>query len=448
LLVELTDTHHHGHLDRSIIDNSVKFDKIVNNNLPVVRNRSAEMTTDLASAGGDSTSGVRKEIITALGLSTGAAVALGLSRFAYGLLLPPMRADLGWSYAEAGTLNTANGAGYIIGALIAPWTARRFGTARAFLAGFMVSVLVLFLTAATTDLSALIVLRTIGGLSTAFTFILGAGLAAAICPAQDPRRRSTLLGLYVAGVSIGLLAAGVAIPIILQGGVQRWPAAWIVLGLIGAACLPFAWRAARNVPAPTGGSMAMLKGRDIRQLGPTFVGYGLFGAGYAGYMTFIIALLQTQGGSTRQVIWFWLVLALVSAMSTLLWGRVLGAFHDGRGPAMVFATAMLGALPVLVYPGAAAMLMSAILFGGSFLAGPASIAIVAQRQLPPASWTAAISLLTVGFAFGQTISPLLAGAISDAAGNIAAGFWVSPVLLGLAACANLLQRPPTSASEV
>jgi hypothetical protein len=34
-----------------------------------------------------------------------------------GLLLPPMRADLGWTYVEAGALNTANGAGYIVGAL-------------------------------------------------------------------------------------------------------------------------------------------------------------------------------------------------------------------------------------------------------------------------------------------------------------------------------------------
>jgi hypothetical protein len=36
-------------------------------------------------------------------------------------------------------------------------------------------------------------------------------------------------------------------------------------------------------------------------------------------MTFIIALLQKQGGS-EQVIWFWLVLGLVSAVTTLFGG--------------------------------------------------------------------------------------------------------------------------------
>jgi len=392
-----------------------------------------------------SSNDIWREIVTALGLSAGAAVALGFSRFAYGLLLPPMRADQGWTYVEAGALNTANGAGYAVGALVAAWSGNRWGAARAFLAGLSISVLVLLLTAATTSLTVLFALRTVGGISSALTFILGAGLAAAICPTQNPRRRGTLVGVYVAGVSIGILLAGATVPIILQDGVQRWPAAWGVLALLGAAGVPAAWWAARNVPEPAGGSIAMLKAHEFRQLAPTFVGYGVFGAGYVGYMTFIMALLQKQGGSSEQMIWFWFVLGLVSAVSTLLWGRALGAFHDGRGPALVFATAMLGTLPVLIYPGPTAMFVSAILFGGSFLAGPTSIAIVTQRQLPASSWMAAISLLTVGFAFGQTVGPIVAGAISDATGSIAAGFWVSPVLLGIAACASLLQRPPTLA---
>jgi predicted MFS family arabinose efflux permease len=403
------------------------------------------MTARFISANGTN---ARNEVLTALGLSTGAAVALGFSRFAYGLLLPAMRADLGWSYVEAGALNTANGAGYIAGALTAAWAAHRWGTARAFLAGFALSVLVLLLTAATTRFSVLVALRTVGGISTAFTFILGAGLAAAICPSQGPGRRGTLIGLYVAGVSISLLLAGVTIPIILQYGVEQWPVGWVVLGLMGAAALPLAWRAARAVPEVNGGSAALLKVREVRQLMPTLFAYGLFGAGYAGYMTFIIDLLLKQGSSSVQATWFWLILGLVSAVSTLAWGRILGSFPGGRGPALVFATAMLGALPILVWPGPTAIFLSAILFGGSFLAGPTSIAIVVQRQLPVSAWTPALSLLTVAFALGQTLGPIITGAISDAAESITAGFWVSPVMLGIAACVNLAQRPARSGVDV
>ena len=53
------------------------------------------------------------------GLALAPAVALGLGRFAYALVLPAMRQDLAWSYAEAGALNSANAAGHLAGALAA-----------------------------------------------------------------------------------------------------------------------------------------------------------------------------------------------------------------------------------------------------------------------------------------------------------------------------------------
>ena len=57
---------------------------------------------------------------SALALSLGAALSLGVTRFSYGLLLPAMRDDLGWSYVLAGAMNTANAAGYMVGATMMP----------------------------------------------------------------------------------------------------------------------------------------------------------------------------------------------------------------------------------------------------------------------------------------------------------------------------------------
>src|SRR5512133_3825790 len=71
----------------------------------------------------------------ALALSLGAAVSLGITRFAYALLLPPMRADLHWSYTMAGAMNTANALGYLLGALLTPRLMNRFGPSRLLIAG-------------------------------------------------------------------------------------------------------------------------------------------------------------------------------------------------------------------------------------------------------------------------------------------------------------------------
>ena len=64
-------------------------------------------------------------LLVAAALALAAAISLGLSRFSYALLLPPMRADLGWSYFTAGAINTVNAAGYLVGALLTPLAMRR-----------------------------------------------------------------------------------------------------------------------------------------------------------------------------------------------------------------------------------------------------------------------------------------------------------------------------------
>src|ERR1700761_961960 len=76
-----------------------------------------------------------------VGLAMGPAVALGLGRFAYALLLPPMRADLGWNFAQAGALNTANAAGYLIGAIVAAPIGRQMGDKRVFAISLVLAAL-------------------------------------------------------------------------------------------------------------------------------------------------------------------------------------------------------------------------------------------------------------------------------------------------------------------
>src|SRR5262249_25050072 len=159
-----------------------------------------------------------------------------------------------------------------------------------------------------------------------------------------------MVGLYVAGASMSIIVAGIAIPLILQGGTQRWPAGWIAMGVIALVGLLPAWLASRQIHQPQGHKTATLKAEEFPHIASTFLGYGLFGAGYVGYMTFIIAFLRSQGGSDEEVIRFWTVLGLVSATSTLTWGAFLGRFQGGGGPSLVFGTAMLGTLPILIFP--------------------------------------------------------------------------------------------------
>ncbi|SCL22525.1 Predicted arabinose efflux permease, MFS family [Micromonospora rhizosphaerae] len=379
------------------------------------------------------------EPLTALGLAAGAVVALGFARFAYALLLPAMRGDLHWTYAQAGGMNTANAAGYVIGAGTAVFWARRFGDRLAFVATLAVSALTLLLTAATADYTVLAGLRFVGGITTAITFVLGSALAARIATAAHQRRAALLVALYMAGVGIGVVLSGLLVPAALGSG--GWRTGWLLMGIVSVVAIVPALLAVRRIAPVEGRASGTLPRDALRSLAPTFAWYVLFGAGYVSYMTFVVALLREQGLGTTATATFFVVLGLASVAATLtVWGRLTGRLTGGQAPALVSALVLVGVLPVLLLPaGMPAALLSAAVFGSAFMAGPTAATVLARRSLPATGWAAGIALLTVAFSLGQAVGPLLSGLLSDH-GGVAVGLWLSVGLLAAAALVALRQR--------
>jgi predicted MFS family arabinose efflux permease len=258
----------------------------------------------------------------AIGLSIGAAVSLGFSRFAHALLLPPMRASLHWTYVQAGGMNTANALGYVFGPAIAASLSRRMGIKRAFLVTLAVSGVVLALTGLTADYAASMVLRFVGGFATVITFIVGASLAVSVNPTGSPQRAA--LAIYITGVGSGIAMSGLVVPALLARlGAAGWPTGWIATGAISLAALLPAAVVAGRVPPQARRDEGVMPWKGIEMLWPTFANYLLFAAGYVSYMTFINALIRTGGGGASYIAAFWIVLGLASVLGTIAWGRML-----------------------------------------------------------------------------------------------------------------------------
>jgi len=388
---------------------------------------------------GERTSGAG-DVWVAIGLSVGAAVALGFSRFAYALLLPPMRASLHWTYTQAGGPNTANALGYTFGSIAAAWISRRAGIKATFIGTLAIGGLVLLLTGCTSDYAALMTLRFVGGFATAVTFVVGTSLAAGIAPRGTPRRAALLLAVYITGVGSGIVISGLVIPPVLAAlGAAGWPVGWAWLGVLSLLGLAPAWAATRHVPAQSAPDAAILPWRQVAFLWPTFANYTLFAAGYVSYMTFVILLIRNGGGAAYAAT-FWVVLGLASVLGTLLWGPVIAAVGMRRASSVVAIVVLIGTLPVLLSPTVTAAFLSAVLFGASFMAGPTAVTVIVRKLVAPQMWTAALAALTVVFAIGQAVGPVLSGIVSDATGSVAAGLWVSPVLLIAAALFAPLQK--------
>jgi predicted MFS family arabinose efflux permease len=378
----------------------------------------------------------------ALALALAAAVSLGTARFAYALLLPPMRADLGWSYFTAGAMNTVNAAGYLLGALLLPRVLRRLDARAVMLAGGAAAAALLALQGATRGDVLLMLLRGACGVASAASFV-GGGVLAARLATQAAGRSGQVLGLYYGGTGLGIVLSAVVVPLTGEGAGQ-WATAWVVLGLLSLAATLLSALGTRALTAPP------LPGAPLTRLALapfTFglLAYGLFGLGYIGYMTFIVTLLREQGLGAAMVTAFYVLLGLAVVASSFLWAGLLQRYRGGRPLATLNGLLALATLLPVLTAHPLAVFASGALFGGVFLSVVASTTALVRHNATPAAWASGIAAFTIVFAAGQIVGPALVGLIADGAGGLQRALLWSAAALALGSVLAALQRPLVSA---
>jgi predicted MFS family arabinose efflux permease len=386
-------------------------------------------------------------LLLAAALSLGSAIALGFARFAYALLLPSMKLDLGWTFAQAGAMNTANALGYLLGALVFPRLARRWTAGALFVGGCVLTALLMAGGGLTADTDSLLTLRVITGASSAAIFVGGGVLAARLASAR-PHDAGLILGLYYGGTGWGIVASSVLVPVTIVNGAHGWRFAWFALAAACALFAAVAIGAARRVENAHASAASAARATDSLdaprwpRYAAALAGYGLFGVGYIGYMTFIVALLRNAGMSAAVVTGFYLLLGLATVVSARIWSTLLDRMRGGQALAVLNALLAVATLLPALFTQPWVAFVSGILFGATFLSAVASTTAFVRHNLPVTHWAKGISAFTIVFAFGQIVGPMVIGWVSDGAG-LARGLVYSALLLGagavFAACQKALR---------
>jgi predicted MFS family arabinose efflux permease len=393
----------------------------------------------------------RQSLALAMVLALGAAVSLGVTRFSYGLLLPSMRADLGWSYTLAGAMNTVNALGYLIGALSLPMLLKRFNAVHILLMGSALASLFMAFTGFFTSAEPLLLQRLLAGIASAWVFVSG-GLLAAQIGSQQSQKSGLILGVYYGGVGLGIVFSTWAVPGIdyfKQDQAHAWVWAWWVLALgCALATLILTLKSAALMRYALPASLLQTHQSSKQQqsfrwnaFAFALAGYGLFGVGYIGYMTFVIALLREQASTTLTITIFYTLLGVAVMASSRIWAGLLDKYKGGQALAIlnfllgcaIVIPALTDWLPALVFSGA--------LFGGVFLSIVASTTALVRHNLPQTAWAKGISAFTVVFAAGQIVGPTMVGWIADSAGGLAQGLLISAFALWLGAMLAWKQKP-------
>ena len=373
----------------------------------------------------------KKAVSAALGGMIAMPVGIGIGRFVYSPIFPPMIAALGLSKATAGLIASANFVGYLVGALGAA-RAPLPGSHKGWLMGALAfSALTTGAMGLTDGVPMFLALRFCGGVTSALVLILASALVMDRLAAAG---RPGLSALHFAGVGVGI-AVSAALVATLNAAAAGWDTMWIGSGLtsvagLAAVALILPGGMEPSTAAPASGGAA----RDPRLRRMT-IAYGLFGFGYVITATFLVAIVRAEVRALEPVIW--IMVGLGAAPSVWLWG-ILGR-RIGTAPAFAVAAVVeaVGVLASVASSGAMAVSLGAILLGGTFM-GLTALGLTRARELARGDAQRAMAAMTGAFGAGQIVGPLVAGVLSDALG----GFLVPSALAaaGLLAAAWLGRR--------
>jgi predicted MFS family arabinose efflux permease len=372
--------------------------------------------------------GETRAIPTAIGGLLAIAAAIGIGRFVYTPILPPMIEALGLSKAHAGLIASANFLGYLIGALLAAMPTLP-GSRRLWL---LCALTVSSLTTAAMGLSGTIppflVLRFVGGAASAFVLIIASTV---VLERLASVGRSGLSALHFAGVGGGIaLSAALVAAMLLLG--HDWRSLWLAsgamsLGALLAVAILLPDHAATTAQLPARGGDAVDTG-----LPRLIIAYGLFGFGYIITATFLVTIVRVTPAIRALEPVIWIVFGLAAAPSVALWAWIARELSIPAAFALACVIEAAGVLASIAWQTASGIFVAAILVGGTFM-GITALGLILARALATGDPRRALALMTGTFGLGQIIGPAFAGTVSDSLGSFTVPSIAAAVALLIAA---------------
>lgn len=332
------------------------------------------------------------------------AVAMGIGRFAFTPILPMMQSEVGLTLAAAGWLAAANYLGYFLGALCAA----RLSTAWAIRGGLLLIAVVTFAMGVTHAFALWLVLRLAAGVASAWVLVHVSAWALEHLYAL---RRADASGVVFAGVGVGIAGAG-----LLCLGLMSVPVdadhAWQWFGAVALLFTAVVWPAFQGHPSSPATALPtpMPRMHWSRDRIRVALCYAALGFGYIIPATFLPAMAHRYVTDPTVFGLAWPVFGAAAALSTWIAARWLHAMDNRKLWASSYVLMAVGVGLPVIWPDLIAILIAALLVGGTFMVVTMA-GLREARTIAPKAATAFIATLTAAFGLTQIIGPALVSAV-------------------------------------
>ncbi|MGB3369208.1 MAG: YbfB/YjiJ family MFS transporter, partial [Rhodococcus sp. (in: high G+C Gram-positive bacteria)] len=345
--------------------------------------------------------------------AAGLAAAMGVGRFVFTPILPIMVESAGVTPSSGAVIATANYAGYLLGAValsIRPGL-NRTSAFRSWAAILVASEVAMAFVDSTFAFS---LLRSVAGLASAVVFLA--------CASTVAKQVGSSPGITFGGVGAGITASGILT--LAAAPHLSWQALWIASAVLTAVlitpALTLRIHAESHLPDDDAGPSA--RQRLIWRV--LLTAYFFEGLGYIIVGTFLVAAVGGHGDSSVGPA-VWIVVGLSAVPATVLWQAIARRITMRRALVAAFSLQTLSALLPALSESSGVAVVSAVLFGGTFM-GITMLTLSTAARLPIGRTAAT---LTAVYGVGQVLGPLV---VAPALGNsYKVAFVVATVVLAL-----------------
>ncbi|WP_170182182.1 YbfB/YjiJ family MFS transporter [Phreatobacter stygius] len=332
----------------------------------------------------------------------GMLVGVGLGRFGYPPLIPVM-VEAGWASPTALRLAGAfNLAGYVVGAVSAIGFARWLGLRRAALVAAVLSVLAFALSAVPLPEWAFIGLRAVSGMTGGIFMIVVPPVIASVVA---PSHRGRAGGITFAGVGIGFVLSGIAVPLLAGSGpAGAWLGLAAVLTLASSVMMILLPRSPPpEAPQASAAAASVAWRRSAPFLGLA-AAYGGASIGYVPHTLFFVDhVARDLGYGLAAGGWIWIASGATAVAAPLVAGVAADRFGYAAALRIVVALMAVGAALPALTSNFALLMLSGMLCGGLMI-GLGSLTAGRTREIVGAgAHTEAWALQTILFAVLQTL---------------------------------------------
>ena len=396
---------------------------------------------------------VLNQLAVTLLLTAVIAATYGFGVYLFPVVLPQMKQDIGFNYAQAGYITAARQLANIAMALLSGFAAARFGAARVVLVATALSAI---------DLASLALANN--------TWVMGAALVtlnacaaatwvpmmALVGPLIDERHRAKAIGVIGSGTNYGVLLNGLMVPALLAS--WGWRSVWLVTAVLTAVLstviVLLYSRLGSASAAPSRVERARQTRRPSEQLGlrrmlarQFLLVYAIAVlCGFAGvpFITYFSAYAHDDLHLGLDVTAHaWALVGLVGVVSGLVLGMIGdmhgspdqngGAQRDGMRTALVSAGVLLlcASLIAASRPGGYALMVAAVALGFSFFPIFGLLHAYVGKTTAPALAAIVCGVCEAAFGVGGALGNVLGGLCKTVSGSF------QPVY-GLASAASIL----------